>query len=105
MTDHENPIIEVELETMANGGSALARHDGRVVFIPYTIPGEVVEAQIVQDRGRVAFAKGVRMLEPSADRVFPACQHFGAGKCAGCQWQHMNATAQLLIKQDVLADQ
>ncbi|MEL7235669.1 MAG: TRAM domain-containing protein, partial [Chloroflexota bacterium] len=105
MTDHDNPIIEVELETMANGGSALARHDGRVVFIPYTIPGEVVEAQIVQDRGRVAFAKGVRMLEPSADRVFPACQHFGAGKCAGCQWQHMNATAQLLIKQDVLADQ
>ncbi len=105
MADETEPTIELELDAMAYGGSALGRHNGRVVFVPYAIPGEVIEAQIVQQRGKVAFAKGVRLLDASGDRVQPRCQHFGPGRCGGCQWQHMNLTAQQLIKQDVLADQ
>ena len=105
MNDADSPLIEVELEAMAYGGSALGRHDGRVVFIPYTIPGERVSAQIQSDRGRIAFAEGVQLLDASADRVYPVCQHFGPNRCGGCQWQHIDYTAQLLIKQDVLADQ
>jgi 23S rRNA (uracil1939-C5)-methyltransferase len=98
-------LIEVELETMAHGGSALGRWEGQVVFVPYTIPGERVQAHILNSKGRTHFAQGVTLLESSADRVFPACGHFGPGRCGGCQWQHMAYAAQCLLKQDVLADQ
>ncbi len=97
--------IELELEAMANGGSAMGWHDNRAVFVPYTIPGERVVARIVEDRGRFARAEGITLLDASADRVFPRCPHFGPGKCGRCHWQHIDYAAQLLLKQDVLADQ
>ncbi|MFN8372815.1 MAG: class I SAM-dependent RNA methyltransferase [Anaerolineae bacterium] len=98
-----NETFEVEIVAMANGGSGIARHNGRTVFIPQVIPGERVEARITQDKGKVLFAEGVRLLEASADRVFPRCAHFGKACCAA--WQHIEYQAQLLLKQDVLADQ
>jgi 23S rRNA (uracil1939-C5)-methyltransferase len=101
MTDE----FQVELIAMAHGGSALGRHEGRTIFIPYTIPGEIVEAQIIEDRGRIAFAEGVKLIAASSDRVFPRCPHFGPHRCGRCQWQHIAYDAQALIKQDVLADQ
>ena len=101
MTD----TFELELEAMAHGGSALGRHAGRAIFVPYTIPGERIEARITSERGRVAFAEGVRLLDASADRVYPRCAHFGPGRCGRCQWQHIDYAAQALLKQDVLADQ
>jgi 23S rRNA (uracil1939-C5)-methyltransferase len=97
--------IELELTAMAHGGKALGRNGKRTVFVPYTIPGERVLAHITQDKGRVAFAEGVRLLEASADRVYPRCPHFGPGRCGLCHWQHIDYDAQLLLKQDVLADQ
>ncbi len=97
--------IELELNAMAHGGKALGRDGKRTVFVPYTIPGERVLARITQDKGRVAFAEGVRLLEASADRVYPRCPHFGPGRCGLCHWQHIDYDAQLLLKQDVLADQ
>lgn len=97
--------FELELNAMAHGGSALGRHGKQTVFVPYTIPGERVLARIVTDRGRVAFAEGVRLLDASADRVYPRCPHFGPGRCGRCQWQHLDYEAQILIKQDVLTDQ
>src|SRR5690606_31114713 len=97
--------IELELTAMAHGGKALGRADKRTVFVPYTIPGERVLARITQDKGRVAFAEGVRLLDASADRVYPRCPHFGPGRCGLCHWQHIDYDAQLLLKQDVLADQ
>jgi 23S rRNA (uracil1939-C5)-methyltransferase len=104
MTD-ETQHIEVTLDAMAYGGDALGRHEGRVVFIPYTIPGETVEARVQSDKGRVLFAEGVRLLEASTDRITPACPHFGPGRCGVCQWQHIAPEVQPLLKQDVLADQ
>ncbi|MCY4022064.1 MAG: hypothetical protein OXF32_01300 [Anaerolineaceae bacterium] len=98
-------IFELELTTMAHGGRAMGRHQGRVVFVPYAIPGERIEARLTGRSGRVAFAEGLRLLEASADRVWPQCPHFGPGRCGQCQWQHIDYAAQLLLKQDVLADQ
>lgn len=103
--DTSSEMFTIELTSMAHGGSALGRHEGRVVFIPYTIPGEIVEAEITAEKGRVAFARGVTLVDASVDRVFPRCQHFGPRKCGRCQWQHIDLPAQLLLKQDVLADQ
>lgn len=97
--------FELELEAMANGGNAMGWHEGRAIFVPYTIPGEIIAARITDDRGRVAHAEGVTLLDASADRVYPRCPHFGPKRCGGCQWQHMTYDAQLLIKQDVVGDQ
>lgn len=106
MTSPRNTeLITVDLTAMANGGRALGRVGGQVVLVPYTIPGERVEARIVDSRGRALFAEGVTLLDASADRVYPECPHFGPGRCGRCQWQHIRYDAQLLLKQDVLADQ
>lgn len=101
MTD----TFDLTLEAMAHGGSALGRLGQQTVFVPYTIPGERVHARAVAQKGRVLFAEGLTLLESSADRVYPACPHFGPGRCGRCQWQHIAYPAQLLLKQDVLADQ
>jgi 23S rRNA (uracil1939-C5)-methyltransferase len=95
--------FEVEITALANGGSGIGLYHGRTVFIPHTIPGERVEARVTQDKGKVMFAEGVRLLEASADRVFPRCAHFGKACCG--RWQHIDYRAQLVLKQDVLADQ
>ncbi len=97
--------FEVELTAMAHGGSALGRYEKKTIFVPYTIPGEIVEVQITEDKGRVAFGRGVRLIDASADRIYPRCPHFGPGRCGRCQWQHIDYAAQLLLKQDILADQ
>jgi 23S rRNA (uracil1939-C5)-methyltransferase len=97
--------FEIKLNAMAHGGYAIGPHNRRATFIPYAIPGEVLRARIVNTQGAVDFAQGVALLDASADRVYPRCQHFGPGRCWGCQWQHIDYGAQLLLKQDVLVDQ
>ncbi len=102
MTDE---TFELDLIAMAHGGRAMGRHKGRVVFVPYAIPGERIEARMTGRSGGVIFAEGRRLLAASADRVWPQCRHFGPGRCGQCHWQHIDYAAQLLLKQDVLADQ
>jgi len=102
MTDE---TFELELTGMAHGGTALGRHEGRVIFVPYTLPGERVLARLVEDKGRYARAEALDVLAPSPDRVTPPCPHFGPGRCGGCQWQHVDYAAQLALKREVLVDQ
>jgi 23S rRNA (uracil1939-C5)-methyltransferase len=97
--------FEIKMNAMANGGYALGIHNRRPTFIPYAIPGESLRARLIETQEQVDFAAGVELLEASADRVFPECPHFGPNRCWGCQWQHIRYEAQVLLKQDVLADQ
>lgn len=97
--------FELTLKAMAHGGYALGSYKRRTTFVPYTIPGETILARVTDSQKSVDFAQGVQLLSASGDRVFPQCPHFGPGKCWGCQWQHIAYDAQLLLKQDVLADQ
>ncbi len=97
--------LELEISEMAQGGRGLAKLDGKTVFVPYTLPGEAVTAEIASRRGAALFARGLRLRAASTDRVPPRCAHFGPGRCWECQWQHIDYGAQLLLKQDVLADQ
>src|SRR5690606_956669 len=83
----------------------LGHYNRQPVLVPYTIPGERVLARMLNAQDRIARAEGLTLLDASADRVFPRCPHFGPGKCGRCQWQHIDYPAQLLLKQDVLADQ
>ncbi len=102
---YDNTPFDLTLKAMAHGGSALGTHEGRTVFVPYTIPGEQVRVRIVSEKKRTVHAEGITLLDASADRVFPLCPHFGPGRCRVCQWQHIDYAAQLMLKQDVLADQ
>jgi len=97
--------ITVEVTTMAHGGDALGRHEGKVIFVPYAIPGETVRAQITEDKGHYAFAQLVEVVDGSPDRVDPPCPYYGQGKCGGCQWQHIDYDTQVRLKREILVDQ
>src|SRR5687768_11711973 len=76
------------------GGAALARlEDGRVVFVSYAAPGELVRAKVERIHADYIEAVTEEVLEASPDRVEPPCPIFG--ECGGCQLQHMAHPAQL----------
>jgi len=97
--------ISLNIGDMAHGGHGLGTYQGKPVFLPYTLPGESLTAELSGRRGNALFARGRQLIAASQDRVEPRCPHFGPGRCWGCQWQHIDYAAQLLLKQDVLADQ
>ena len=76
--------------------------DGRAVFVPGAIPGERVSAAITQDRGRFCEASVCDVLNPSPDRIAPACPH--ADACGGCQARHIRYSRALALKQQVVRD-
>lgn len=98
-------LITLILTSMAHGGSALGREvdGGRIIFVPYALPGEEVEVEIVTARERYAQARLRRVLRPSPDRVAPPCPHFGV--CSGCHFQHIAYERQLVLKEQVVRDQ
>lgn len=96
--------LTLELTDMANGGDALGRdEDGRVIFVPFAIPGETVRVEIVEDKGRFAHARLKEVVKPSPQRIEPRCPHFGV--CGNCHWQHIEYEAQLAYKQEIVKDQ
>src|SRR3990170_402808 len=81
--------LELRLEGMAYGGDAFGRDaDGRMVFVPFALPGERVAVQVVEAHAHWCRARMLEVLEPSADRVTPRCRHFGT--CGGCHYQHID---------------
>jgi len=98
-------VCTLQLTTIVHGGAVMGRHEGRVIFVPYALPGEAVRVEITEDKGRYGFARLVELLSPSPDRVAPPCRYFGPTGCGGCQWQHMAYEAQLRFKTEIVADQ
>lgn len=99
--------LELEVGPVAHGGFCVARHEGQVVFVRHTLPGERVRA-VVTDGGsedRFLRADAVEVLQASADRVEPVCRHAGLGGCGGCDWQHASVEAQRRLKGEVVAEQ
>lgn len=88
---------------MAHGGDAVARHEGKVVFVPYLIPGEEALVEIVEEKANFSRAWPVEVISTSPDRVEALCNHFGV--CGGCQWQHISYQRQLAMRQEILQSQ
>ena len=84
------------LDAGAKGVSVAKAPDGKVIFIPNVVPGDVVDVQTFKKRKAYYEGKAVHFHEYSADRVIPPCQHFGA--CGGCKWQNMKYEKQLYYK-------
>jgi 23S rRNA (uracil1939-C5)-methyltransferase len=94
----------IELTAMAHGGSALGRGEhGRVIFVPFAIPGETVQVRPDEGKARYAYAELVDVLQPSPHRIEPRCRHFGT--CGGCHFQHIAYPGQLAFKTEVVRDQ
>jgi 23S rRNA (uracil1939-C5)-methyltransferase len=96
--------VQLTVGELAHRGAALARVDGRVVFVEGAIPGETVEAEITHRRKDFWRAQATSVLDPAASRVEPPCPYFNAG-CGGCQLQYVAYSEQLAQKQRVLHHQ
>jgi tRNA/tmRNA/rRNA uracil-C5-methylase (TrmA/RlmC/RlmD family) len=98
-------IIELTAGPAANGGSCVARHDGRVVFVRYALPGEVVMARVTEERGRHWHAEVVEVVEPSPDRVDSLCPIAGVDGAGCCDLAFVTPEAARRLKGDVVAHQ
>lgn len=94
--------VELEISTIAFGGDGIGRVDNFVVFVPFVLEGERVEAEIVEVKRRYALADLVRVLTPSSHRVEPPCRYYA--NCAGCQYQHIAYEHQLQLKRAQIRD-
>jgi len=84
------------------GGAFLARVEGKAVFVPLTLPGEQARVRITQDKRGYATAEAEQIITTAAERIAPACTHFGI--CGGCQYQHTDYNTQLKFKTAILRE-
>jgi 23S rRNA (uracil1939-C5)-methyltransferase len=101
--------VQFTIEKLIYGGDGLARipasgdeRRGKTVFVPYVLPGELVEATVVEERKGFTRAALTEVLKPSTARIAPVCPYFG--KCGGCHYQHSDYTAQLEDKRQILQE-
>ena len=98
----ETPV-KVTIESLAHDGRGVAHVEGKVIFIDEALPGEEVEFTYTDIRKDYAEGKVVNLLSRAADRVDALCAHYGL--CGGCSFQHVEASAQIRIKQELLVEQ
>lgn len=94
--------IKLSIHDIAFGGEGVGRLDELVVFVPFVIVGEEVEAEITEIKKNFARAKLLAVLKESPERVKPECRYYGG--CGGCQYQHMSYAEQLRVKRKQIAD-
>lgn len=98
------PLIEnLEITTLAAEGKALGRYNDMVVFVPLTVPGDVVNVQINSKRRRFMEGFVVDYVKKSTLRAEAVCEHFGV--CGGCKWQNLPYEEQLRFKTEQVRDQ
>lgn len=98
------PIIEnVEITDCAAEGKSLARVGDVVVFVPFCVPGDVVDLQVRRKRRNYMEAEAIRFRRYSSVRATPMCRHFGV--CGGCKWQNLPYEEQLRMKQRQVCEQ
>ena len=88
---------ELLIRRIGAQGDGVADLDGQSIFVPFTLPGERIEAEVAGDRARLQ-----RVLAPSAERASPVCKHFG--RCGGCTVQHMAADTYAEWKRNLVVD-
>ncbi len=95
-------IENLEIETAAAEGKSIARHDGKVIFIPFSAPGDVADVMVQKQKKSYAEGKIQKLHVASNLRTEPICSHFGI--CGGCKWQHVSYSAQLGFKETQAKD-
>ncbi len=105
MRKKKEPVIlqNIEIESIAAEGNALAHVEGKVLFVPWCIPGDIVDVRVTKKKS--AYMEGVmqRIVTPSPLRLEPFCKHYTV--CGGCKWQPLPYDLQLKYKQQQVEDQ
>ncbi len=97
------PILtDILITDVAAEGKAIAKVDNLVIFVPYVVPGDVVDLQIKRKKHSYAEAEAIALKKPSELRAQPFCKHFGV--CGGCKWQCLPYEEQLRFKQKQVWD-
>lgn len=103
MKKKDLPLYEnVEITGIAAEGKALTRINDMVVFVPYCVPGDVVDLQVTKKKHSFMEARVERLVKPSEHRCEPVCKHYG--ECGGCKWQILPYEDQLRYKQQQIID-
>ena len=95
-------LEDVLIVDAGSEGMSVAKPDGRVVFIPFGVPGDVVDIEVYKKKKNFLEGRILRFKKRSEKRVEPVCQHFGL--CGGCKWQHLDYDWQLFYKQKQVKD-
>jgi 23S rRNA (uracil1939-C5)-methyltransferase len=111
-------MLELPITALSHAGEGIGRVDGRVIFVPFALPGETVQAEIVEDKRKFARARLVSVLAGAPERLTPRCPHHFtldpppgfdsdslAMACGGCQLQHLAYPAQLIFKRQAVVEQ
>ncbi|HNQ59628.1 MAG TPA: 23S rRNA (uracil(1939)-C(5))-methyltransferase RlmD [Bacteroidales bacterium] len=97
MRNRNLPIIErLEITDAGAEGMAVGRFQDMVIFVPWAVPGDIVDVRVVRKRKRFWEARLIRIIKESENRRKPWCSHFGI--CGGCRWQNMDYSTQLFYK-------
>jgi 23S rRNA (uracil1939-C5)-methyltransferase len=96
------PQVVVDVEKPIYGGNFLARHGGKAVFVPFTLPGEQVSIRITDNKSGYSTAELAEVLTAAPARIKPHCPHFGP--CGGCNYQHTDYATQLTFKREILRE-
>jgi tRNA/tmRNA/rRNA uracil-C5-methylase (TrmA/RlmC/RlmD family) len=99
------PELTLTTGAPANGGSCVARHDGRVVFVRYALPGEKVRVRVTADRGSYWHAEAVEVIEPSDDRRASLCPIAGVDGAGCCDLAFVEPEAARALKAEVVSNQ
>jgi len=97
--------VAVTIEKVAHGGHFIARHEGAVIFVRHAIPGEECTIEISSVGSSFNRGDVVSVEKPSADRVSPPCSYAHRLGCGGCDFQHIEISAQRKLKSDVIREQ
>ena len=95
-------LQDVEIVDAGSEGMSVAKPEGRVIFIPFGVPGDVVNLEVFKKKKNYFEGRILQIKKPSEKRVTPVCQHFGL--CGGCKWQQMDYRWQLYYKQKQVKD-
>ena len=92
--------FEIRIEKVVYGGWGLGRHQGKVVIVPFSVPGDYLKVRVIENKKSFLRAVMVEVIEPGPGRVPPPCPHFGV--CGGCQWQSLEYPRQVEAKRQLL---
>jgi tRNA/tmRNA/rRNA uracil-C5-methylase (TrmA/RlmC/RlmD family) len=98
-------IIRVTIEKVAHGGHLISRYEGAVIFVRHGLPGEVVDVAITSVGASFNRGDVVAVIEASPDRVQAPCRYANRNGCGGCDFQHVEISAQRKLKEDVITEQ
>lgn len=102
MPYHKNQMIEIKIDSLSSDGNGVGRHESKVIFVPLTVPGDLVRVKIVKDTKTHAFARIEQVVTPGPGRVESDCPAFRV--CGGCCFRQMTYETELAAKEGFVRD-